>query len=133
MGAERNKGRIGAVTFVCVAVGLLVGALLLTVLGVAAGKFSGPVLWVTLVMAASGLALVAAIWGGVYDPSFGWIWHTPFGSGSLVGCEAEVRTQDMVFINGALWKSECEQPLAAGEKVKVVGVSGLTLRVKKLQ
>jgi len=104
----------------------------LTVLGVAAGKFNGPVLWVALVLAASGLALVAAIWGGVYDPSFGWIWQTPFGGGSFIGHEVEVREAGMVFINGALWKVECEQPLAAGEKVRVIGVNGLTLRVRKL-
>jgi membrane protein implicated in regulation of membrane protease activity len=50
----------------------------------------------------------------------------------LVGEVAEARADNMVFINGALWKAECEQALVAGEKVKVVGVSGLTLRVRKL-
>jgi membrane protein implicated in regulation of membrane protease activity len=49
----------------------------------------------------------------------------------LVGEVAEARTNNMVFINGALWKAECEESLAVGEKVEVVEVRGLTLKVRK--
>ena len=49
----------------------------------------------------------------------------------LVGEVAEARADNMVFINGALWKAECEESLAVGEKVEVVEVKGLTLRVNK--
>ena len=49
----------------------------------------------------------------------------------LVGEVAEVRADNMVFINGALWKAECEESLAVGEKVEVVDVRGLTLKVCK--
>jgi membrane-bound serine protease (ClpP class) len=36
-----------------------------------------------------------------------------------------------VFIHGELWEAEADAPVAAGERVEVVEVRGLTLRVRK--
>lgn len=50
----------------------------------------------------------------------------------LVGEVAEARAQGMVFVNGALWKAECDEPLTVGDKVTVTEIQGLTLKVRKL-
>ena len=57
----------------------------------------------------------------------------PFvGSEGLVGKKAEVRTPDMVYVEGALWQAESDEPLQPGDRVEIVAVDGLTLRVRKL-
>ncbi len=52
--------------------------------------------------------------------------------GGLVGEIAEVRENGMVYINGALWKAECDEQLQVGERVEITAANGLTLRVKKV-
>ncbi len=57
----------------------------------------------------------------------------PFiGNEGLVGKTGHVRNEGLVYIEGALWKAECEQPLTKGDAVEVVKVDGLTLKVKKV-
>ena len=58
--------------------------------------------------------------------------HRPTtGDAGMIGKIAEVRSADMVYVDGALWKVTCDQDLANGDKVEVVGVDKLTLKVKK--
>ena len=54
------------------------------------------------------------------------------GTALLMGEIGEVRSEGLIFINGALWRAECDEPLTIGDRVEVVGVVGLTLKVKKI-
>jgi membrane-bound serine protease (ClpP class) len=57
----------------------------------------------------------------------------PFiGNEGLVGKEAKVRKDNFVFLNGALWKAESDEELAEGDKVKVLEVRDLTLKVRRI-
>ncbi|MBW1787054.1 MAG: nodulation protein NfeD [Deltaproteobacteria bacterium] len=40
--------------------------------------------------------------------------------------------EGLVFIHGEYWRAEADEPIGPGEKVTVVGVEGLVLRVKKV-
>ncbi|MGH8015631.1 MAG: NfeD family protein, partial [Candidatus Zixiibacteriota bacterium] len=58
--------------------------------------------------------------------------HRPFtGSEGMVGRIGEMRSGGFVFVEGALWKAESDEPLEAGSKVEVVAVSDLLLKVRK--
>lgn len=56
------------------------------------------------------------------------------GTQTLVGKIAEVRVACMprgqVFVDGALWEAECAVGAAAGTRVRVRAVNGLTLEVE---
>jgi len=54
------------------------------------------------------------------------------GGEGMAGKIAEVRTANMVYVDGALWKAECDEELTKGEKVEIVSVNKLLLKVKKL-
>ena len=55
------------------------------------------------------------------------------GPEDLVGAHGTVRVAldpvGQVYVAGALWRARAEQPLSRGERVRVVGVDGLTLTV----
>jgi len=57
------------------------------------------------------------------------------GAGELVGLRGEVRTAlapgGTVFVRGEIWRATAEEPLETGDRVEVVGVDGLELRVRK--
>ena len=57
-----------------------------------------------------------------------------YGVTSMIGKDVEIRswnhTEGQVLINGELWKAVCEVPLSAGGKAVVVGIEGLTLKLK---
>ncbi len=36
-----------------------------------------------------------------------------------------------VFVHGEIWDAVAEEPVAAGEPVEVVGIEGLTLKVRR--
>jgi membrane-bound serine protease (ClpP class) len=59
------------------------------------------------------------------------------GQGELVGLEGKAQTaldpEGMIFVRGEIWKACAEAPVAAGERVEVIGVRGLELRVRKLE
>jgi len=60
--------------------------------------------------------------------------HRPFiGNEGLIGKIAEVRGGNMVYVDGALWKIATDVHLNQGEKVEVVAVDSLTLKVKKIE
>ena len=50
----------------------------------------------------------------------------------MAGKIAQVKTKDLVYVDGALWKVESDEELVPGTKVEIVSVNGLVLRVKKL-
>jgi membrane-bound serine protease (ClpP class) len=58
------------------------------------------------------------------------------GDTALVGQIGEVRVsidpEGKVFVNGELWNAQSEQEIAVGEKVEVVAVHNLKLKVKKI-
>ena len=60
--------------------------------------------------------------------------HKVVGAQTLVGREAEVlapcRPIGQVRIGGEIWQARCEAGADAGETVRVVGLSGLTLLVE---
>lgn len=52
----------------------------------------------------------------------------------MVGKIAEIKqwntTEGQVLVNGELWKAVCETPLPVGSKTEILGIEGLTLRMK---
>jgi membrane-bound serine protease (ClpP class) len=55
------------------------------------------------------------------------------GIQGMIGRKAEVRGQDLVFVDGALWKAHTpdDSPLVPGEEVHVAAVNGLVLTVQR--
>ena len=57
------------------------------------------------------------------------------GTGELIGLVGRARTglapDGMVFVRGEIWKAHADEAIGAGERVEIVGVDGLELRVRK--
>jgi len=57
------------------------------------------------------------------------------GTGEFTGLVGKARTgldpEGSVFVRGEIWRARADEPIAAGERVEVVGVEGLELRVRK--
>ncbi len=57
------------------------------------------------------------------------------GSEGLVGREAEARTdiaaEGQVFVHGEYWNAVSDEPVKKGERVKIIAVDGLKVKVKK--
>jgi membrane protein implicated in regulation of membrane protease activity len=55
----------------------------------------------------------------------------------MIGKVVEIRrwnkTEGQVLINGELWSAVCEVPLAVGGKAVILGIEGLTLKLKPLK
>ncbi len=69
-----------------------------------------------------------------------WLWYSrrrrvQMGPETLVGATAQVVTPcaplGQVRVQGELWRAHCAEGAAAGEEVRVVGLDGLTLHVKR--
>jgi membrane-bound serine protease (ClpP class) len=59
--------------------------------------------------------------------------HRPFtGNEGMIGRVGEVRSGGFVFVEGALWKAESDEPIEIGSKVEVTSANNLLLKVKKL-
>jgi len=57
----------------------------------------------------------------------------PFtGSEGMVGKIAEVRNNGMVYVDGALWQADFTDDVGLGDKVEIVSMDKLTLKVKKI-
>jgi membrane-bound serine protease (ClpP class) len=54
------------------------------------------------------------------------------GREGILKAEGEVREGNMVFVEGELWRVDCDQPLAVGDKVRVIAVDGMRLKVEKI-
>lgn len=55
------------------------------------------------------------------------------GEEGLKGLQGSAENGSQVFVHGEIWNAVCEEPLQKGDPVEVVGVEGLTLRVRKLR
>jgi membrane-bound serine protease (ClpP class) len=51
------------------------------------------------------------------------------GPEQIVGMEGVVRDDGHVYVRGELWRARSEQPLRAGQRVRVEHIDGLTLAV----
>jgi membrane-bound serine protease (ClpP class) len=54
------------------------------------------------------------------------------GPQEIVGMEGVVRDSGLVFVHGELWRAESDEPLTPGEHVRVDGLHGLTLSVRRV-
>ncbi len=54
------------------------------------------------------------------------------GREGIIGSIGEVRREGMVFVEGELWRADCDQRLEPGDKVRVVEVQGMRLKVEKM-
>lgn len=54
------------------------------------------------------------------------------GPEEIVGMEGVVRDGGLVFVRGELWRAFTQEPLAAGERVRVDALTGLTLNVHRV-
>jgi membrane-bound serine protease (ClpP class) len=55
------------------------------------------------------------------------------GPRDVVGMEGIVRDGGYVFVRGELWRAQSDAPLLAGERIKVAGLHGLTLDVRRIE
>jgi len=55
------------------------------------------------------------------------------GDKGMIGKSAAVRANDMVYVDGALWRFESSDQVAVGDRVTIVDVQGLKVIVKKLE
>jgi membrane-bound serine protease (ClpP class) len=104
---------------------LLVGAILLAVF-----VLSPP--WGAVVVGVAALVEIGEF--------FFWIWlsrrrRPQAGAEALVDARAEVvascRPIGSVRVHGELWRSRCDEGADPGERVRVVGLEGLTLIVRR--
>jgi membrane-bound serine protease (ClpP class) len=57
----------------------------------------------------------------------------PFiGNEGMAGKIAEGRINGMVYVDGALWRAECDLEITEGDKFEIIAVDNLLLKVKKL-
>ncbi|MFN3534657.1 MAG: NfeD family protein, partial [Desulfatiglandales bacterium] len=64
------------------------------------------------------------------------VWRRPLtGKEGLVGevgvAKTSIAKQGKVFVHGEYWNAQSEEPIGEGEKVVVIGMEGLLLKVKK--
>lgn len=60
--------------------------------------------------------------------------RSQYGVEGMIGETVEIRkwdkTRGQVFINGELWRAECEMPLSVGNNAAIESIEGLTLKLK---
>ena len=54
------------------------------------------------------------------------------GREGILGAEGEVRAGGMVFLNGELWRADCDEPLKKGDRVRVIEVGQMRVKVEKI-
>ncbi len=54
------------------------------------------------------------------------------GNEGMIGKTATARTNGQVYVDGALWRAECDQQLVSGDKVEIFAVDKLLLKVRKI-
>ncbi|HEX2897774.1 MAG TPA: nodulation protein NfeD [candidate division Zixibacteria bacterium] len=115
---------------------------LLTIGGIISLFFGGLMLIDTvdpsLKISKSVLASVALFTGVVVFLVFRLVYkaskHQPFtGNEGMIGRIGEVRSGGFIYVEGALWKAQSDEPLDIGSKVEIVGADNLLLKVKKLK
>ncbi len=127
----RDESRTPTIAQVAGGVALLVLAVILPIFMTAIGKFSLLVAISSSVLATVGYLLLDILMSAALELVVELIRSWRPWSHGLVGEEAEVRTEDRVLLKGAIWKAKSDAPLFAGDKVRIISVRGLTLKVKK--
>jgi membrane-bound serine protease (ClpP class) len=140
------------VLLVLLGVGLLIAELFITSFGVlfAAGLtcfmvggtmiFDRPELsdltvsfWEVLVPIAAAMTVLCALI--VYSLSRTFLSEQTAGIDEMIGlvgrCEMAIDPKGKVFVRGEYWNSVADESIAAGDAVEVLGVNGLTLRVRR--
>jgi membrane-bound ClpP family serine protease len=133
-GDPGRREQIFAAVMIILTVGLFLAALLLVLFGFFFEGDHSNLLTIAVVLAAIGLgsAIFLDEIVGIFD-TFSRLPHLRKGRlDSLKGRVGEMRTEDMVFVNGARWRVDCDQPLKPGDRVEVLEVHGLTLKVRRL-
>jgi len=115
--------------------GLLTAGLVCALLGSAALVEPTPeepgVSWLVFTPSALAVTLIALFLASAVFRAY----QAPVRTGmeALVGAVGVARTdiagQGFVFVSGELWRAHCDQPLGAGQAVRVRGYDGLTLHV----
>jgi len=54
------------------------------------------------------------------------------GMEGLIGARGDVREGGLAFVEGELWRVDCDQPLHPGDRVQVKAVEGMRLKVDKI-
>lgn len=54
------------------------------------------------------------------------------GNEGMIGKTADIRSDGMAYVDGALWSVECDDELTKGDKVEIIGLDKLRLKVKKI-
>ena len=54
------------------------------------------------------------------------------GKEGMIGAIGEVRTGGTAFVSGELWRMDCDEPLMEGDKVRVVSMESMRLKVEKI-
>jgi len=58
------------------------------------------------------------------------------GAESMVGeigvAKTDVGAEGRVFVHGEWWNANSDQPIPSGQKVRIVGVDGLNLKVEQV-
>ena len=82
---------------------------------------------------------VAVAGGGAIEIGEAWFWlrwtkrrRPEVGVEALVGARGEMVDGEWASVRGELWRTRAETPLAAGDRVRVRGVDGLTLVVERI-
>lgn len=57
----------------------------------------------------------------------------PFsGQSAMIGRTGKMHRDGFMYVEGALWRTTSDEPLTEGDTVEVIGVSNMTLKVRKL-
>jgi membrane-bound serine protease (ClpP class) len=91
--------------------------------------FGIPIATVTAMALVGGLLVFAIVWVAARSR----LRPVVSGMEQLLGLEAEAVNgftgQGQVMVHGEIWNATCAAPVAKGQKVRITGVDGLTLRV----
>jgi membrane-bound serine protease (ClpP class) len=89
--------------------------------------------WSVLVPAVGGMAVVAAV--VVFAVGRTLRRRQVAGVGEMIGlvgrAEGQLAPEGSVFVRGEYWTARADQSIAPGERVEVVAVEGLRLRVRR--
>jgi membrane-bound serine protease (ClpP class) len=107
-------------------ISMLLGSLLLI-------DSPAPYLQISLVVIVTTVVVVSAMF--LFVVSFAVKAHrrkVVTGREGMIGATGEVRSGGSVFVSGELWKANCDEPLLEGDKVRVVSMENMRLKVEKI-
>jgi membrane-bound serine protease (ClpP class) len=89
--------------------------------------------WAVLVPAVTGMAAFAAV--VLFSVGRSMRRRPAAGIGEMIGMvgrvESALQPEGSVFVRGEHWKARGDEPLAAGDRVEIVAIDGLRLRVRR--